>query len=141
MIDIREKQYCPSLEEISEYVRNPVFWEFCCEIKNRCQCIEKIEYSSCSMEPGWNVKFKKRSKSLCTIYPREAYFTVMVVIGKKEKERTENLLQGCSAQLQQIYHQTKEGKGQRWLMIDVEDQGDLYNDILKLIDIRRGISK
>ena len=65
----------------------------------------------------------------------------MVVIGKKEKERTENLLPGCSAQLQQIYHQTKEGKGQRWLMIDVEDQGDLYNDILKLIDIRRGISK
>ena len=35
----------------------------------------------------------------------------------------------------------REGNGQRWLMIDLEDKDTLYNDIFRLIEIRRGISK
>ncbi len=26
-------------------------------------------YSKCSAQPGWNIKYKKSSKSLCTLYP------------------------------------------------------------------------
>ena len=40
--------------------------------------------SACSWEQGWNVKFKKAGKTLCTLYPRELFFTVMVVVGKRE---------------------------------------------------------
>lgn len=36
------------------------------------------------------------------------------------------------------YHQTQEGNGQRWLMIDLEDEDELYKDLLRLIQIRRG---
>ena len=85
MIDLQDKGVCPALEEISEYVRNPVFMEFCSEIKDTYKCKEKIEYSSCSLERGWNIKFKKAGKTLCTVYPREGYFTVLVVVGAKEK--------------------------------------------------------
>ena len=31
----------------------------------------------------------------------------------------------------------REGNGQRWLMIDLEDKDTLYNDIFRLIEIRR----
>ena len=62
----------------------------------------------------------------------------MVVIGKKEKERTEQLLPQCTAILQDIYAQTKEGNGQRWLMIDPEDDEELFDDLFRLIAIRRG---
>ncbi len=137
MIDLQDKNICPALEDISEYVRNPVFMQFCMEIKNTYQCNEKIEYSSCSWERGWNIKFKKAGKTLCTIYPREGYFTVMVVVGTKEKARVEAILPECSADLQSIYDQTKEGNGQRWLMIDVEDKESLYDNLLRLIRIRR----
>ncbi len=137
MIDLQDKNICPALEDISEYVRNPVFMQFCMEIKNTYQCNEKIEYSSCSWERGWNIKFKKAGKTLCTIYPREGYFTVMVVVGTKEKARVEAILPECSADLQSIYDQTKEGNGQRWLMIDVEDKESLYDDLLRLIQVRR----
>lgn len=137
MIDLQDKNICPVLEEISEYVRNPVFMQFCMEIKNTYQCNEKIEYSSCSWERGWNIKFRKAGKTLCTIYPREGYFTVMVVVGTKEKARVEAMLPECSADLQGIYNQTQEGNGQRWLMIDVEDKESLYDNLLRLIRIRR----
>ena len=55
MIDIQDKNYCPSLEEIGEYVNNPVFIQFCTDIKSNYNCNEKIEFSSCCWEDGWTV--------------------------------------------------------------------------------------
>lgn len=137
MMDLQDKNNCPTLADISGYIRNPVFMQLCTEIKNTYDCTEKIEYSVCSMEKGWNVKFKKAGKSLCIIYPREGYFTVMIVVAAKQKPHVEELLPSCTAELQTIFHKTQEGNGQRWLMIDLEDKGGLYDDILRLIKIRR----
>lgn len=83
------------------------------------------------------MKFRKSGKSLCTIYPREGYFTVLAVIGQKEKEAVENILNECTSKLRDIYHQTKTGNGQKWLMIDLEDKGKMYLDVLRLIEIRK----
>lgn len=137
MIDLQDKSTCPTIEEMGEYVRNPVFTRFCSEIKDTYKCNEKIEYSSCSWEKGWNIKYKKAGKTLCTIYPKEQYFTVLVVVGTKEKASVEKILPECTAELQSIYEQTREGNGQRWLMIDLEDKESLYDDLLRLIQIRR----
>ncbi len=142
MIDLQDKRYCPVLEEINEYVRNRLFTQFCSEIRNTYQCGEKIEYSSCSWEKGWNIKFKKAGKTLCTVYPREGCFTVMIVVGAREKPFVEAILPDCTAELSAIYNQTQEGNGQRWLMIDLEDDESLYGDVLRLIKIRRnGLSQ
>ena len=138
MVDLMDKKYHPSLEEISEYIGCPMFLRFCSELKETYKCSEQIEFSSCSMERGWNIKFKKSGKSLCTIYPRESYFTVMVVVGRKEKAFVEAILEECTPQLREIYHQTREGNGQRWLMLDLEDCEAMYQDILRLSAIRRG---
>ncbi|WP_302986820.1 hypothetical protein [uncultured Muribaculum sp.] len=37
-----------------------------------------------------------------------------------------------------MYKKTKLGNGQKWLMIDLEDQGEVYEDIFRLIEIRKG---
>lgn len=137
MIDLQDKNHCPTLAEMGEYVRNPVFEKFCSEIKEKYQIRETLEFSSCSMERGWNVKFKKAGKALCTIYPRENWFTVMVVVGRKEKEAVEAMLPECSNALRELYHRTREGNGQRWMMIDLEDEDDCYKDTFRLIGIRR----
>lgn len=53
MMDIQDRNYCPNLQEIDEYIKNPIFKQFCLEIKTKYKCNEKIEYSSCSYEKGW----------------------------------------------------------------------------------------
>lgn len=138
MIDILNRAYCPTLGEIAEYTHNPLFSVFCSEIREKYRCKEKIEYSSCSWEPGWNVKLKKSGKNLCTLYPKEGYFTVLVVIGQPEKPTVQYLLPQCTPEIQEIYLQTAEGNGQKWLMIDLEDRDNRYWDVMQLIDIRRG---
>ena len=101
------------------------------------QAIRKIEYSKDVWARGWNVKFRKSGKSLCVVYPKENYFTVLVVVGAKEKERVEKMLPGFAEEIRDVYHRSKEGNGQRWLMIDVDSEDCVFQDVLKLIRIRR----
>lgn len=126
----------PTKYTMREYINNSLWEDFCQYMKNTYYVIPKFEFSKCNLEYGWNIKFKKGSKSLCTIYPREKYFCVMVVIGQKEKERFERILPSLSADIQKIYEQTKEGNGQKWLMIDLEDNDQRYEDIKRMINIR-----
>lgn len=136
MTNIQDKNLRPSLEQIGEYIRNPLFGELCAELKGTFQCREKIEFSSCLWAPGWNIKFKKSGKTLCTIYPKESYFTAMLVVGKAEKLPFEAMLPECCAEMQEIYRQTKEGNGQKWLMLDLREKGGLYRDALRLAALR-----
>ena len=136
MVDMHDRNYCPSLNEFNEYIYNPLFMTFYSELKEKYVCKEKIEFSSCSWEYGWNLMLKKGSKTICTIYLRKGYFTILAVANEKHSEAIEKLLQGSTSELKNIYHQTKAGNGQRWLMIDLEDHDLLYYDVLRLLDIR-----
>lgn len=48
MIDLQDNNFCPTQEEIGEYIRNPLFIKFCSQVKEKYKCKEKIEFSSCS---------------------------------------------------------------------------------------------
>ena len=126
MLDLKDINYMPDIFEISNYIGNPLFDSFC-EFMDR-------EYKALR---GWNIKLRKAGKSLCVIYPKENYFTVLVVIGNKEKEKVEGILPQLSDEMQTIYRETKEGNGQRWLMIELHSNDCIYQDTLKLIRIRR----
>lgn len=115
MVDMQNQEEIPILEDFAAYIRNPAFMQFCSEIKKKGRCNEKIEFSRCSLERGWNVKFKKSRKNLCTIYPSEEYFTVLVVIGSKVKEAVESILYDCAPELRELYEKTRWGNGQNGL--------------------------
>lgn len=137
MIDLMNINYTPDIDEISQYIENPLFDHFYQYMLEEYRALCKIEYSKDVWSPGWNIKLRKSGKSLCVIYPRKYYFTVLVVIGQKEKEAAENLLPHMSQEIQNIYRETKYGNGQRWLMIDLKNNDCLFQDTLKLIRIRR----
>lgn len=137
MLDIKDINYQPNINEIINYVKNSLFNEFYNYIIDTYKAICKIEYSKDVYKKGWNLKLRKSGKSLCTVYPREKIFTVLIVVSQKEKERVEDLLPTFSSEVKKIYYQTKEGNGQRWLMIDLNFQDNIYQDVLSLIKIRR----
>ena len=137
MIDIKDMGYSPSIAEIGDSIGLPLFEVFCRYMDEEYQAVRKIEYSKDVWARGWNVKFRKAGKSLCVVYPKNKYFTVLVVLSNKEKERVENMLPYLSGELQELYRNTKEGNGQRWLMIDLYSDDEVYRDVLQLIRIRR----
>ena len=136
MLDLKDINYMPDIFEISDYIGNPLFDQFCEFMDREYKALRKIEYSKDVWARGWNIKLRKAGKSLCVIYPKENYFTVLVVIGNKEKEKVEGILFNYLMR-QTIYRETKEGNGQRWLMIELHSNDCIYQDTLKLIRIQR----
>lgn len=137
MLDLKDINYVPDINEISDYIGNSLFDQFFQFMNSEYKALCKIEYSKDVWARGWNIKLRKAGKGLCVIYPRENYFIVLVVIGNKEKNKVEEILPQLSEEIQKIYHNTKEGNGQRWLMVDLKSDDCVYQDVLKLIRIRR----
>ncbi len=131
---IQDKE--PSLEEINNFIGNPLFGELC-EFLNEAYGVKpSVEYSPCSGAKGWNVKYKKSSKSLCVIYPNTGFFTCLVVIGNKEQPEAEILLPSLDNYIRDLYSKTKFACGGRWLMIEVTSQ-KILEDTKLLIELRR----
>lgn len=132
-----DKSIKPDSKTIRSFVDNPLWDDLCKYLEEQYQTKPVIEYSGCSV-PGWNVKYRKSGRSLCTIYPMKGYFIALVVISEKEKTETEFALPTLTEYVRQVYQETKEGMGQRWLMITVRDTSVLA-DVKTLIGIRRKI--
>jgi hypothetical protein len=125
----------PSLEAISSYVNTELWQRLNSFLQNTYHIQPKLSYSSCSMQPGWNVKYQKGGKSLCTLYPMEGFFIALVVIGSKESLEAELMLSSYSEYTQSLYRNTAYSAGGRWLMINVSESA-ILDDVINLIQIR-----
>lgn len=137
-LDITNQMQQPALDAISTYINNPLWDNLCRHIENEYQSKPELEYSRCSMQKGWNVKYKKAGRALCTLYPMEGYYIALVVIGERERMETELMLPFCSEYFKRLYRETSSGMGQKWLMINVTDEAVL-KDVEHCIAIRRGM--
>ncbi len=135
MFNILDKNTFPLLEDIKIYINNSIFNNFYQTMEDKYATKIKLEYSSCSWAKGWNLKFKKYGKNICTLYPHENYFTVLIIVSEKEKLIIEEKMKSYHSYIQKVYNETQEGNGQRWLMIDIINE-EIFNDVLELIDIR-----
>jgi len=133
--DIYDQSIEPSAENIKEYINNKLYEELCLFLEENYKIIPKFEYSKCSMQKGWNVKFKKGGKSLCTIYPMEGYFIALVVIGAKEQVEAEEIIPTCTKYIQNLFSNTPFSCGGRWLMVEVKEEA-ILKDVFRLIQIR-----
>jgi hypothetical protein len=125
----------PTLEQIREYIGSPLWQELCASLETGYSIQPVIEHSTCSGAPGWNVKYRKSGRALCTLYPRNGYFTALVSVSAAEATEAEMLLLTCTEAMQALFRRTAPFNGGRWLMIDVTDKAILA-DTLRLIGLR-----
>ncbi|KAF5038951.1 hypothetical protein DSECCO2_548980 [anaerobic digester metagenome] len=129
----------PSLEQMSDYVGSGRRrWNHLNEYLQSTYHVQPIiEYSSCSAQPGWNVKYKKSGKALCTLYPLKDSFIVLVVVGPKHDAQVafEMDARMYTASVTNVFSKAKPMAIGRWLMIEVVDD-KVLEDIKHLIGIR-----
>ena len=128
----------PTWEQVTEYIGSPLWADFNERIQSAYQIKPCMEHSRCSMQAGWNIKYKKGGKSLCTLYPMQGYFIALVVVGSRELTEAEFLMPQCSDYVQTVFKNTKTGNGQKWLMLDVRDR-EIMDDVFRLINLRKRI--
>ncbi len=50
----------PTFEQINEFINNPLWDKLNKTLVSTYNVEPKLEYSKCSMQRGWNVKYKKK---------------------------------------------------------------------------------
>lgn len=130
-----EKSNRPDLQAISSYIGSPLWDDLRAHLERTYGVLPTQEHSICSGAAGWNLKYKKSGRALCTLYPAQGFFTCLVSIGRKEATEAELLLPTCTETVQQLYWNTRLFNGGRWLMIEVTSPA-IAQDAKALIALR-----
>ena len=129
----------PSFEDITAYINSPVqaLWlDLTTFIQETFHAVLKITYSVCAGKPGWNVKYQKSGKSICTLYPEKNCLIALVVI----KEELAALLPSAQPALHplilEMVARVKPFNHTLWLMIPVAEH-DLLESLKDLLVQKR----
>ena len=129
----------PSDNQVKDFVDNLLWEDLTGYLQQTYNVQPKLFYSGCSMQDGfwkgWNVKYKKGGKSLCTLYPKQGYFIALIAVGAKEIAEADLLIPFCDEYTQNIYSQTKFGAGGKSLAVEVTSES-ILRDVKNLIALR-----
>jgi len=129
----------PSKAQVKEFIDNPIWSSLDDFLKEVYNVKAKLAYSGCAMDKGiwmgWNIKYKKGGKALCTIYPKSGYFLLLMPIGLNEMTDAELLMPLCTTYTQDLFKHTTLGHNGKSLAFEVKNE-DVLEDIKKLIGIR-----
>lgn len=133
------KENEPSGNQIRAFVNNPLWDELMNCLQQKYNVKPKMFYSRCAMDngfwKGWNVKYAKGGKALCTLYPKEGHFIALVNIGAKEFAEAGLLIPLCDAYTQDLYNHTKSGASGKSLAVQVTSE-KILQDVKNLITLR-----
>lgn len=101
------------------------------------------------MEQTWNTggkkwkyeyKFRKSSKTLCAFYFRKDTLGLMIIFGKAERAKIEDIRKELSKEILKVYDSAEIYHDGKWVMFDIIDTS-LLKDIVKLLYIKRKPNK
>lgn len=130
------KEKTPSMEEISAFIGNPCWERLLNTIEAEYGSKPSLHYSGCSMQRGWNLKFRKSGRSLCTLYPTPGWYYALVVLNDLALEHARAMHESFSPAVQTLLAQAQQMKNQAWLMAEIHDQKDM-EDALALLHLRK----
>jgi AraC family transcriptional regulator len=129
----------PSYNQIKEFVNTQLYDDLDSYLKQDYNVQPQLFFSNCTMDKGfwkgWNVKYKKGGKSLCTLYPKQGYFMVLIPVSAKNKNEADLIVTRCSKYIQELYNKTKSGKTGKSLAVEVKNKSILH-DIKSFIALR-----
>ena len=129
----------PSESQIKKFVNTPLWDDLDTFLKQTYNVKPKLSFSNCAMDKGmwkgWNVKYKKSGKALCTLYPKQGYIQSLVSIGEREMTEAELLAPLCTEYTQNLFKQSAAGRSSTSLAFIVESK-EVLEDMKKFIALR-----
>jgi hypothetical protein len=136
----------PDIAQISAYIQNLLWDDLCNYLEQTFSVQPRVEYSRCCAAPGWNVKYRKSGRSLCTLYPGPAQgsFTCLVSIGASEATEAWLVLAMGTQAVRTQFQQGNPLNDARWMMVEVtspEILTDVKNLIALCVQVHKGKQK
>ena len=129
------KELVPSIDKIKQTIGNDfsLFWD---DIWNYIKDAYEInpELMFYGKKYGWCYRFRKSSRTLCTIFPETGSFIILITLGKKEIDKLD--FENLSEYIKNIFNNTPQLHDGRWLWIRVL-KVDIISDIKLLLKSKR----
>jgi len=136
--ELFDREHEPSEVQVKDFVNSPLLDELDGHLRETYKVKPKLVYSSCGMDgnawKGWNMKYLKSGKSLCTLYPKQGYLQLLVTISSRGVPEAELLMPLCTEYIQNLFKQN-DFQGSKCLGIELRDESVL-RDVKSLIEIR-----
>ena len=129
----------PQEDQIRDFADTPLWDELTSYLQQTYALKPKLSYSNCAMDKGlwkgWNIKYQKSGKALCTLYPKQGYFMALIPVGAKEIAQADLLIPLCSEYTQNLYNATKAGTFGKSLAMEVTSEA-ILRDLKNLVALR-----
>ena len=84
---------------------------------------------------GWSLRYRK-TKALCTLLPAYRLFSVLVVLGRAEREKFEGRRYSWSPQLVKLYDEARPYPDGKWLTVAISSADDRH-ELTDLMSMKR----
>ena len=84
---------------------------------------------------GWALRYKK-SRAFCTLVPTYRLVSVLVVLGRAEREKFEERRYTWSPKLVKLYDNARAYPDGKWLTVDILSKDDRH-EIMELVSMKR----
>lgn len=135
---ILDRNVEPDLEVIQNYICEPArdrWLAMISHIESEYKAKPQIAYSVCAGKPGWNVKYKKSGKALCTLYPEQDSFIALVVLNSENMSRFEAERTVFTDDVNNLFNSSKPFNGTKWLMIRINSD-EVLRDVKRLFELK-----
>ena len=85
---------------------------------------------------GWTVRYRKSSRTLCSLFPEKGSFTVLITLGKRESELVLSMKGDLNPQIFNLIQESRQLRDGRWLWIRILKTTDI-TDIKKILAVKR----
>lgn len=140
---ILDGSYMPDYDEIGSYIRPPAreLWLLLNDfIRERYKAEPRITFSACAGKPGWNVKYQRSGKSICTLYPEKEGFIALVVVTLDLLPLIEALSEKLTPAVRDTVKGAKPFNGTLWLMLRV-DSPQALEDVKQLLILKQAVKR
>ena len=127
----------PTQSTMTDLHGQPLFevWQKLCVVID-----EKYE-----MERLWNAggknwiyeyKYRRGGKTLCSLYAKDNRIGFMIIFGKNEREKLEEIRDTLSDAVCRRYDEAKTYRDGKWVMFEPTDTSE-FDDYMKLLAVKR----
>lgn len=127
----------PSQSTMTELLGQPLFevWqELCSAIDDKYE-MERV-WNTGGKNWAYEYKYRRGGKTLCCLYAKNNCIGFMIIFGKNERQKVENIRASLSNSVCMQYDEAETYHDGKWVMFEPTDTTN-FDDYMKLLTIKR----
>ena len=131
----------PSKSTMIELLGQSLFevWQQLCSTIDEKYEMERL-WNTGGKKWTYEYKYRRGGKTLCTLYAREKCIGFMIIFGKDERVKFEDIRDTLSTSVCRQYDEAKIYRDGKWVMFEPIDTAE-FDDYIKLLAIKRKPNK